>query len=174
MKRGIPARLVDLIDRGDSDGMKLQLFLSWELIDTIRRVLIRLGVETLLVSSFIAGIEGLMRAGPERLEPPLFLSGRDQLPMHDCEDAGVLGACFASDVELLITDNLVDFVTAGADRYDTQIVKRRDGSERQLFVLIHEPIGHAPLVVMHPIDAIGWLETGDASTPDEVIRPWRR
>ena len=168
MKRGPPADLVDMIDEGDAHGIPLQLFLSWELIDTIRDVLLRFGVEEGLVTPFIAAIEDLMRTGPERLEPPLFLSGRDQLAMRDREDAGVLGACFAQDVELLITDNLADFVTPDAERIDTQVITRRNGTTRQLFALIHEPIQHAVLVVMHPVDALEWLSNGQRPTADEV------
>ena len=168
LKRGTPADLVDMIDEGHARGIPLQLFLSWELIDTIQEVLRRLGVEFGLMTLFIAAIEGLMRSGPERLEPPLFLTGRDQLAMHDREDAGVLGSCFAHDVELLVTDNLVDFDTLDAERIDTQIITRGDGSTRQLFALVHEPIGHKPLAVMHPIDALEWLNNGQRPTADEV------
>ena len=91
----------------------------------------RLKVEPVLVPPFIDSIESLMRTGPEGLEPPLFLSGRDHLPMHDREDAGVLGACFASDVDLLITDNLADFVTPDAEQLDTQIITYADGENEQ-------------------------------------------
>lgn len=170
MKRGPPGELVDMIDHGSAHGIPLQLFLSLELIDTIRVVLLRLGVEAALVPPFVEGIEGLMRTGPERLVPPLFLTGRDQLPMHDREDAGVLGACFASDVQLLVTDNLADFATPDAERLNTQTITRSDGTTRQLFALIHEPIQSAPLVVMHPVDALEWLGTGNRPTPQEVRR----
>lgn len=168
MRRSLPSTLVEAIDRGEAGGLPLQLFLSFELLDTINGVLLRLGIGPALASGFVAGIEGLMRAGPERLDPPLFLCGRDQLPMHDREDAGVLGACFASDVELLVTDNLVDFATREARRHATQVVTRRDGSRRQLFALIHEPVAHAPLVVMHPKDAVEWLGRGERPTPGRV------
>lgn len=168
LRRSINVDLVDLIDHGDAHGIPLQLFLSWELIDTIQSVLLRLKVEPGLVPPFIDSIESLMRTGPEGLEPPLFLSGRDHLPMHDREDAGVLGACFASDVDLLITDNLADFVTPDAEQLDTQIITYADGRKRTVFALIHKPIGHSPLVVMHPVDALYWLGNGIRPTPDQL------
>ena len=160
LRRSINVDLVDLIDHGEAHGIPLQLFLSWELIDTIQGVLLRLKVEPGLVPPFIDSIESLMRTGPEGLEPPLFLSGRDHLPMHDREDAGVLGACFASDVDLLITDNLADFATQDAERLDTRTMTYADGRKRKVFALIHEPIGHSALVVMHPVDALDWLGNG--------------
>lgn len=168
MKSGTPAALVDMIDAGHTGGISLQLFLSWELIDTIRIVLLRLGVSEVLVASFIDAIEALMRTGPEQLDPPLFLAGREQFAMRDREDAGVLGACIAGDVELLVTDNLIDFVTPDARRLNTQVVRPGTAAARQLFALIHEPIGHAPLVVMHPIDALAWLSAGQRPTAEAV------
>lgn len=146
----------------------LQLVLSLELIDTIERVLLGLEFSEAAVHGLVAAIGDLMQAGPEHLDPPLLLSGRDQLAMSDREDAGVLASCIAARVDLLITDNLRDFVTNDSVRVDTRVVRRRDGSTRQLFALIYERADGVALVVMHPIDAIGWLRAGDAPTPTAV------
>lgn len=151
----------------------LQLVVSLELIDTIQRVLLRSAFSEESVRGLVAAIVDLMRAGPEHLDPPLLISGRDQLAMRDREDAGVLAACFAARVDLLVTDNLKDFRTNDSEQIDTQVVGYPDGGKRQLYVIIHERADGVSLVVMHPFDAVGWLVDGVRPTAGKVRKRLR-
>lgn len=152
-----------------SGRMPVQLVFSHELIDTIGRVLLEKGHDPANVEDLKSSLLDLMRHGPERLDPVLLLAGRDQLAMHDREDAGVLATCFAARADLLVTDNLRDFETKDATRIDTQRVVYPDGSTRQLFAIFHERPDGVSLLVMHPLDVRDWLERGVRPTP-EIVR----
>lgn len=154
-------------------GLSLQLVASHELIDTVTRVIIRLGHSQSAAEEFGASIIGLIEAGPLQLDPTLLVAGRDQLAMHDREDARVLAACFASQAALLVTDNLVDFETKDSERIDTQRVSYRNGGTRQLFALIHRRSNGGALVVMHPIDAANWLVNGRSPEPEDIKQHYR-
>jgi len=150
-------------------GMPLQLVASHELIDTVIRVGIRLGHSQAAAEEFGASIIDLMKAGPLQLDPTMLVAGRDQLAMHDREDAGVLASCIAARAHLLVTDNLTDFETNDSERIDTQKVSYQRGGTRQLFALIHRRADGVELVVMHPLDAASWIASG--TRPDaETVR----
>jgi len=162
-KRGLSppsaaSRIVTAVWRMRACGQPLQLVVSHELVDTVVRVGTRLGHSPAMVAEWGASIIELSRAGPLQLDPALLLAGRDQLAMNDREDAGVLATCIAARAHLLVTDNLQDFVTNDSERIDTRKVGYQSGGTRQLFALIHDRRDEAALVVMHPIDAIEWLE----------------
>ena len=128
------------------------------MLGTLEKVLKRKGMPARLAENFALVVDGLMRVGPERLPPALLTAGRDQLAMTDREDAGVLAFCIADRVDLLVTDNLTDFETNDSERRDTQGVRRKDGTTRKLFILLHERADGVSLAVAHPIDATAWLE----------------
>ena len=151
----------------------LQLVLSHELLDTIERVLLRLGVDAPAAADFRNGLTALTRKGPEQLDPHLLVSGRDQLAMVDREDAGVLAMCFAARADLLVTDNLKDFETNDSRRIDTQIVQYRSGNTRRLYAILHERADGAKFVVLHPFDAVDWLKRDIPPTPEAVISRYR-
>lgn len=97
----------------------VQLVVSLEMADTLERVLTRVGFTAARSHDFANSIVDLMKAGPDHLDPHLLISGRDQLGMHDREDAGVLGTAIAAKVDLLVTDNLRDFQTNDSDTRKT-------------------------------------------------------
>ena len=165
---GLPSRLIGLATGGGRNGTRIQLVLNHELIDTVLRVLTRQGITPASIVAFISSLTDLAALGPTGEEPGLLLSGRDQIAMHDREDAGILASCFAQRADMLVTDNLRDFKTNDAERLDTRTVRLRDGVRRQLFLLIHERQDGIALVVMHPVDAFSWLDAGRRPTPDAV------
>jgi len=152
--------MVSAMWRMQVGGVPLQLVASHELIDTIIRVGIRLGHSQAAAEEFGASIIDLMKAGPLQLHPTMLVAGRDQLAMHDREDAGVLASCIAARAHLLVTDNLTDFETNDSERIDTQKASYQRGGTRQLFALIHRRADGVELVVMHPLDAASWIASG--------------
>ena len=98
----------------------------------------------------------------------MILSGREQLAMHDAEDAGVLTAAIAANGDLLVTDNLNDFITKESLRTDTMVVKASSG-KRQLEALRHQRPG-ADLIVARPFDVMSWLERRLDFEPDALWR----
>ena len=146
----------------------LQLIVSHELLDTLGRVLTKESVPEGLISLFLDSLVALSLAGPERRQPIMALGGRDELAMRDREDAGIMACCISAGADLLVTDNLQDFVTNDTERFDTQLVKRPDGSKRQLFALIYKREDDVSLVVMHPFDAIDWFDRDERPEANAV------
>ena len=163
-----PMRLVAMVQAFAAGEIPLQLTVSQEMLGTLETVLRRQGLPDRLADAFPRVVDGLMRVGPEKLNPPVLTAGRDQLAMNDREDAGVLAFCIADRVDLLVTDNLVDFVTNDSERRNTQRVGRSNGTTRQLFTLLHERADGVSLVVAHPIDAVAWLANGCRPNPGSL------
>ena len=170
----VTSRLLAVAFDRYSARQPVQLILSLELLDTIHRVLARQGFHPATVDSFVGSLMELASTGPDSANPTLLLAGRDQIAMHDREDAGILASCFAARADLLVTDNLRDFRTKDAERLDTRTVRTKTGASRQLFALIHERTDDVALVVMHPVDALSWFESGERPTPSAVRRLYGR
>jgi len=155
--------------RWGDEGRAAQLVISHEMLETLEIVLGDRGVPPDDSAAYADAIMGIMRFGPDELDPYLLLGGREQFAMVDAEDAGVLATAFASRTDLLVTDNLKDFRTRDAMHADTRIVKTSSGP-RQLFALRHRHAGR-DLIVAHPLDVVGWLEQGDDFEPGPL---WER
>jgi hypothetical protein len=150
-----------------------QLVVSLEMVDTLERVLTRVGFTAAHAHDFANSIVDLMKAGPNQLDPHLLISGRDQLGMHDREDAGVLASAIAAKVDLLVTDNLRDFQTNDSETIKTRMVPSR-GALRQLFSVIHEREDGVSIVVAHPIDVVDWWREGHEISAAMVRRQYRK
>ena len=150
-------------------GREAQLIVSLEMLETLEHVLRRQGVSAESAEAYCDAIKGIMRYGPDELDPYLLLGGREQLAMADAEDAGVLATAFASRAGLVVTDNLKDFQTKESLRTDTRMVKASSGS-RQLHALRHRR-SDVDLIVAHPLDVMSWLEQGLEFEP-EIL--WKR
>ena len=167
-RSGTPAQAIVALARGMKLGNRpVQLVVSVEMIDTVQRVLERLGFSSLAACTFGTSLIDLMKAGPEGLDPYLLISGRDQIAMRVREDAGVLATAIAAKVNLLVTDNLTDFKTNDCEVFSTQAVKS-GGRERQLFMLIHERQDRVCVIVAHPIDVVAWIEQGVEISSDSI------
>lgn len=165
---GAASELVDIARDMTCETGPVQLVMTLQMIGTLEDVLRRLKFQPQSILDFTAALVGLMRMGPEGFDP--FLSPPTSgLPMNDTEDAGVLTSCIAARVDLLVTDNLDDFLFKDAERINTREVVRRDGTTRQLFAVVYERNDGVSIVIAHPIDALGWLRLGLRPTPD-VIR----
>jgi len=91
----------------------VQLVMSWEMVATLENVLVRLGFDQQIIADFIAGIIGIMKAGPEQFDPHLLPGGGQSLGLADIEDASVLASSIAARVDFLVTNNLDDFALKG-------------------------------------------------------------
>jgi hypothetical protein len=142
--------------------------MSWEMIATLENVLTRLGFDQESISAFTSSLIGIMRTGPERFDPHLLPEGGGHLAMRDLEDAGILASSIATRVDLIVTDNLNDFVIKGSSRVDTREILLPGQPARQLFALVYERNDGVSIVIAHPIDALDWLRQGLRPTSEAI------
>ena len=161
-------RIVSMVTSGrwGDEGREAQLVTSIGMLETLEHVLKRQGASSDNSGAYIEAIKGIMKYGPDELDPYLVLGGREQFAMADVEDAGVLATAFASRATLLVTDNLKDFQTKESLRVDTRIVKASSGS-RQLHALRHQRFD-VDVIVAHPLDVMAWLEQRLNFEPDAL------
>ena len=70
----------------------------------------------------------------------------------------MLATAFAARADVLITDNLSDFAATDCETWETSVVKRPDGTRRQLSCQIHTRPDGQTLMVVHPADFAHWIE----------------
>lgn len=168
-RRGTTAqRIVSMVTSGrwGDEQREAQLVISIEMLETLEHVLQRQGASSDSSAAYVEAIKGIMKYGPDELDPYILLGGREQFAIADDEDAGVLATAFASRTALLVTDNLKDFQTKGSLRIDTRIVKASSGT-RQLYALRHQR-SDVDLIVAHPLDVMAWVERRLDFEPDAL------
>lgn len=167
---GAVAELVHMIRDMRAGTMDLQLVMSTEMLGTLERILEEKNHSHGAISEFRMSLEDLMRTGPEGWEPHFLPTGRDQLGMHDREDAGVLASAILVRADLLITDNLKDFDTNDGESIDTKSVTYPSGASRQLRSIIHERVDGVSLVIAHPYDVLDWFRADIRPSPEMIRR----
>ena len=173
-RTGTSAQAVIAVTREMKVGdQPVQLIVSLEMADTLERVLTRVGFSAARSHNFASSVIDLMKAGPEQLDPHLLISGRDQLGMHDREDAGVLATAIAAKADLIVTDNLRDFQTNDSETIETRTV-RAGKVQRRLFSVIIERADGVCVVVAHPIDVVDWLRSGNEISAAMVRGQYRK
>ncbi len=103
----------------------------------------------------------------DALDPYLILGGEERFAISDIEDAGVLAAAFGTRADILVTDNLKDFVSKDAAILDTQVVETMPSGKRTLQVLRYR-IGQADLIIAHPFDVMAWMRQRYDFEPDAL------
>ncbi|MEI2298766.1 PIN domain-containing protein [Ensifer sp. MJa1] len=146
---------------------KSQLIVSFEMINTLETVLRRRGVQPDRIAAYCESIMDFMRYGPEALDPYLILGGEERFPMSDTEDAGVLATAVGGRADIIVTDNLRDFVTKEADVIETQVISTTASGDRTLMALRYSLAG-TELIVAHPFDVMNWMRLGLDFTPDKL------
>lgn len=144
-----------------------QLVVSLAMIDTLETVLRRMQFSDQRIKAYCGAILDVMRYGPEELDPYLILGGEEQFAMPDVEDAAVLATAIGAKADLIVTDNLRDFVTKDASVLDTQVIETRASGQRRLQVLRYQS-GSADLVIAHPFDVMQWIRLGHDFRPDKL------
>ncbi|WP_276120458.1 PIN domain-containing protein [Pararhizobium qamdonense] len=150
---------------------RAQLVISFEMIETLETVLLRQQFPAERVSGYCSSIIDIMKYGPDALDPYLILAGEERFAMSDAEDAGVLATAFGANADILVTDNLKDFMTKDADVIDTQVVVTASSGRRTLQALRYEA---ADLIVAHPFDVMHWLRLGYDFTPSRLWNSLQR
>jgi len=148
-------------------GDKSQLIVSFEMINRLETVLRRRDVEPDRVRAYCESIVDFMRYGPEALDPYLILGGAERFPMADTEDAGVLATAFGGHADLIVTDNLQDFVTKDAEVVDTQVISTVASGSRTLQALRYS-VADTNLIIAHPFDVMNWMRLGFDFSPDNL------
>lgn len=142
---------------------RAQLVISFAMIETLETVLRRIGFASERITAYSGALVDIMKYGPDGLDPYLILGGEERFTMADVEDAGVLATAFGAGVDILVTDNLRDFLSKDAAVADTRTVKTSSGI-RILQAMRYE-IGNVDLIVAHPFDVVDWMRAGLDFTP---------
>lgn len=132
----------------------VQLITSYPILETFEQKLIgkpfnlpsdrvRLLVET-VQDAAVYGPVGDVAAGPTR-------HWRSHLPMSDVEDVSILETAVWSRADLLVTNNLKDFVSKDFISVDTTHGRR---------AVNYAPGGDTNVVIAHPIDVVQWMRAG--------------
>ncbi|OLP61215.1 hypothetical protein BJF93_20705 [Xaviernesmea oryzae] len=144
-----------------------QLVISFEMIDTLAQVLRRQNFFPDRVRAYCDAVIDVMRYGPLALDPYLILGGAERLTLADGEDAGVLATALAAKVDVLVTDNLKDFVSKDAGLIETTLIRAGTAQQRQLYALRYE-VGLAEVIIAHPFDVMQWMRLGYDFRPDRL------
>ncbi|MGA7805435.1 PIN domain-containing protein [Bradyrhizobium sp.] len=167
-RKGAATELVGIVRDMTSAAGPIQLVMSWEMIATLEDVLGRLQFDAQSISDFTSSLILLMKSGPEAFDPHLLPESGRQLAMKDDEDAAVLASAIAARVDLLVTNNLEDFVIKESERIKTRGITLGHQPAKQLAALIYERNDGVGIVVAHPIDALTWLTQGLRPSPKNV------
>jgi PIN domain len=154
----ISQRILRHLTSGHVNGVSVQLALSFKMIDTFRGVLQRKDYDPVAVDAAAQALVAIMRYGPRRLDPYVVFGGTPDPSLLDTEDGGVLATAFAARADVLVTDNLSDFAAADCETFATSVVRRPDGTKRQLSCQIHTRPDGQTLMVVHPADFAHWIE----------------
>ena len=130
--------LVQAIRLGQSPRGPVALVISWGMLLRLNTVILRLTGDQAAADRLMAIIAAFARDGPS-----LTLGGVGVLPLDDEEDRHVLETAPAGDADLLVTQNLDDFIQGDVERIDD-----RHGLSR------------APprkLLIAHTYSAAAWL-----------------
>ncbi|MDR7117719.1 hypothetical protein J2X41_003635 [Caulobacter sp. BE254] len=143
-RRGTAAlALVDAVRSGLSARGPVALVVSWGMLNRLREVLVRFEFGALEAERLVQVIATIARDGPS-----LTLGGAGVLPLDDEEDRHVLETALAGGADMLVTQNLKDFVGQDtrvlvADRYYGV-----DAADRRL-------------LIVHTYAAAAWLRGED-------------
>lgn len=132
--------LVEAIRSGQSPRGPAALVISWGMLFRLNTVILRLTGDQAAADRLMAIIATFAQEGPS-----LTLGGVGVLPMDDEEDRHVLETAMAGDADLLVTQNLDDFIQADVDHLE--------GS--RWYGLSRGP--HRKLLIVHTYDAAAWL-----------------
>jgi predicted nucleic acid-binding protein len=162
------SRIVDAVRRHEWNRTPLQLVMSVRMLSDLRNVLVeRRRADPQYAELYIEAIEGLMRLGPEKLDPHLILAGSEQFAIADREDRDVMAVAMAARADLLITSNLRHFLAPKCEAIVTRTTKGKAGA-RELHVQIHPRPSGGQLIVADPVDAVAWLDEGVEITAGAV------
>jgi len=149
-RRGTAAQtLVDAVRSGFRSRGPVALVVSWGMLNRLREVLVRFEFGAAEAERLVQVIATIARDGPS-----LTLGGVGVLPFDDEEDRHVLETALAGGADMLVTQNLRDFVDQGTR---TLVTDRCYGVES----------ADGKLLIVHTYTAAAWLRGEDP--PAEVL-----
>ena len=154
----VSQRILEHLTSGHANGVPVQMAVSFKMIDTFRLVLRRNGFDLQAVDAVARALMSIMRCGPRQLDPYVVFGGTPHPSLRDIEDGDVLATAFAARADLLITNNLTDFVTADCEALNTSVARMPDGTRRQLSCQIHRRPDGQTLMIAHPVDVVHWTD----------------
>lgn len=161
-RNGSSSQIIEWIRKGQCALGELELGVSWHMLETLRIVLLRLlGTDVdPVVSAYISAIAGLSRVGRSGIEGPfLALGPAGPVSVFDEEDSTVLGAALAFKADLLVTENIRDFLPPRS---------RLPGDYITPLVAVIQRFSEPPLIVAAPREAIVWFTRGIALDPEAL------
>lgn len=132
--------LVEAIRVGQSPRGPVALVISWGMLFRLNTVILRLTGDKSAADRLMAIIAAFAQDGPS-----LTLGGVGVLPLDDEEDRHVLETALAGEADLLVTQNLNDFIQGDVDRLD-------DG---RWYGVSRAP--RRKLLIAHTYSAAAWL-----------------
>lgn len=141
----VTQQLRDLAFRGyDAGGRRVDIIISWGMLDRLRDVLSRIGFTEELAERQIQAIAGIADY------PRLVLGGTGVIPIRDEEDAAVLETAIAGRADALLTRNFADFVTS----QDVRMLREGEAAR-------YEHPAHS-LLIVQPFTAMSWIRGVDS------------
>lgn len=136
----------------------VQPVISHAMLDTLQEVLIRIGLPENSANMARDAVEGAAIEGVLGQAPYAVLGGQVQ-PLLDTEDGGVLDVAVAAEADLLVTNNLRDFMPGPRSDIDADVI-RRDLSGQADILLMRHPRTPSGLVITNVFAAKAWLVDG--------------
>lgn len=141
------------------------------MLDTLQGVLMSLGLPDAMADAARNAVEASATGGVLRRSPYVVLGGGVQ-PVRDSEDGGVLDTAIAGNSDLLVTNNIKDFLPGGRTDIDAEMVRVDARGNADVLVFRH---GRLPrgLVIASVFAAKAWLVDG-ISPPAGILEHHRR
>jgi predicted nucleic acid-binding protein len=133
----------------------IQLVVSHAMLDTLEAVLRRLPVTAPFAEMARDQVEAAAGNGYLSQPPSVNLGGTAAYPLLDEEDAGILNTAMAGRSDLLVTNNIGDFVRGPRARTDTVTLSSKGGVPD--VVRLDHPKLPGGLPIASPFQAAGWL-----------------
>jgi predicted nucleic acid-binding protein len=148
----------------------LQPVISHMMLDTLQGVLMSLGLLDAMADAARNAVEASATGGVLRQAPYVVLGGGVQ-PVRDTEDGGVPDTAIAENSDLLVTNNIKDFLSGARTDIDVEMVRLDAKGNTDVLVFNH---GRLPrgLVIATVFAAKAWLVDG-ISPPHGILERYR-
>ena len=128
------------------------------MLDTLEEVLVRVDLPEAVAGAARNAVEASATEGIIRQSPHLVLAGGVQQIM-DAEDRGVLETAVAGSADLLVTDNIRDFVPGSRGDIDAEVIGAGPKGQADVLLFRHARLRHG-LVIAYVFAAHSWLLDG--------------
>jgi len=170
LSKGRQGSAAQRLVRGAFDGHcrlgPIQPIISHVMLDTLQSVLVRVGLPDALAEAARDAVEASAVGGAFQEAPYVVLGGGVQ-PILDAEDGGVLDTAIAGNADLLVTNNMKDFMPGPRGDIDAALVRNDQKGNADVLMFKHGKSRHG-LVIASVFAAKAWLVDGVAP-PEGVL-----